>query len=76
MYYSLGKKKEDTVKNQIMVNNRGYILHKSNHTKGKRMIIIFVYKKNHPITHPKQVVNVIDLGYRCRNPSKYHRTTI
>ncbi len=26
------------------------------------MTMIFVYKKNHPVT-PKQVVNVFDLGY-------------
>jgi hypothetical protein len=60
MYYS-GKKKKHTVKNQIMVNNRGYIIHKANHKKGKRHDYD-VYKKNHPVT-PKQVVNVIDLGY-------------
>jgi hypothetical protein len=38
MYYSLGKKKKryTTVKNQIMVNNRGYILHEVAHKKGKR----------------------------------------
>ena len=42
MYYSLGKKKRHTlVKNQIMVNNRGYILHKVAHKKGKRHDYIF-----------------------------------
>ena len=60
MYYS-GKKKRHTVKNQLMVNNRGYIIHKANHKKGKRHDYD-IYKKNHPVT-PKQVVNVIDLGY-------------
>jgi hypothetical protein len=60
MYYS-GKKKRHTVKNQIMVNNRGYIIHKTNHKKGKRYDYD-VYKRNRPVT-PKQVVNVIDLGY-------------
>ncbi len=44
-----------------MVNNRGYILHKVAHKKGKRHDYD-VYKKNHPVT-PKQVVNVVDLGY-------------
>ena len=34
-YYS-GKKKTHTVKNQIMVNNRGYILHKVAYKKGRR----------------------------------------
>jgi hypothetical protein len=32
MYYS-GKKIRHTIKNQIMVNNRGHILHKANHHK-------------------------------------------
>ena len=44
-----------------MVNNRGYILHKIGHKKGRKHDYD-VYKKNHPVT-PKQVVNVIDLGY-------------
>ena len=48
-------------KESIMVNNRGYIIHKANHKKGKRHDYD-VYKKNYPVT-PKQVVNVIDLGY-------------
>ena len=59
MYYS-GKKKRHTVKNQITVNNRGYILHKVGY-KGRKHDYN-VYKNNHPIT-PKQVVNVFDLGY-------------
>jgi hypothetical protein len=61
MYYS-GKKKRHTIKNQLMVNNRGHILHKANpHKKGKRHDYD-VYKRNRPVT-PKQVVNVYDLGY-------------
>jgi DDE superfamily endonuclease/Helix-turn-helix of DDE superfamily endonuclease len=60
MFYS-GKKKRHTVKNHLMVNNRGYILHKICYNEGKRHDYD-VYKKNHPVT-PKQVVNVIDLGY-------------
>ena len=44
-----------------MVNNRGYIIHKANHKKGKRHDYD-IYKKNHPVL-PKQVVNVVDLGY-------------
>ena len=39
-YYS-GKKKRHTVKNQLMVNNRGYILHKAAHKKGRRHDYIF-----------------------------------
>jgi hypothetical protein len=58
-FYS-GKKKTHPVKNQIMVNNRGYILHKVGYKKGRKHD--YDYKKNHPVT-PKEVVNVVDLGY-------------
>ena len=44
-----------------MVNNRGFIIHKANHKKGRRHDYD-IYKENHPVT-PKQVVNVVDLGY-------------
>jgi hypothetical protein len=40
IFYS-GKKKIHTVKNQMMVNNRGYILHKVAHKKGKRYDYIY-----------------------------------
>ncbi len=60
MYYS-GKKKRHTIKNQITVNNRGYILHKVGYKKGRKHDYD-VYKKNHPVI-PKEVVNVVDLGY-------------
>jgi hypothetical protein len=59
-YYS-GKKKRHTVKTQLMVNNRGYIIHKIGYKKGRKHDYD-VYKKNHPVT-PKEVVNVVDLGY-------------
>ena len=59
-YYS-GKKKKHTVKNQITVNNRGFIIHKTNHKRGCKHDYD-VYKNNHPVT-PKEVVNVFDLGY-------------
>ena len=46
-----------------MVNNRGYILHKVAHKKGKRHEYN-IYKENHPAAViPKQVVTVVDLGY-------------
>ena len=62
MYYSGNKKKHTIVKNQITVNNhRGYILHKVGDKKGRKHDYD-VYKNNRPVT-PKQVVNVIDLGY-------------
>ena len=61
MYYS-GKKKKHTVKNQIMVNNGGFIIHKVGHKKGRRDMIMIFIKKNHPLV-PKDVVNVFDLGY-------------
>jgi len=44
-----------------MVNNRGFIIHKANHKKGKRHDYD-VYKNNQPVT-PNQVVNMIDLRY-------------
>lgn len=59
-YYS-GKKKRHTVKNRIMVNNRGFIIHKTNQKRGCRHDYN-IYKNNHPVT-PKEVVNVFDLGY-------------
>jgi len=59
-YYS-GKKKRHTVKTQLMVNNPGFIIHKTGHMKGHRHDYD-IYKKNHPIV-PKGVVNVFDLGY-------------
>jgi len=57
VYYS-GKKKRHTVKNQFMVNNHGYVIHKTNHKRGCRHDYN-IYKNNLPVT-PKQVVNVID----------------
>jgi hypothetical protein len=41
MYYS-GKKKIHTVKNQLTVNNRDYILHKANHKKGEGKITKYI----------------------------------
>ncbi len=70
-YYS-GKKKRHTVKNQLMVNNRGYIPHKVAYKKGRKHDYN-IYKKDHPIT-PKEVLNVFDLGYL--GVEKDSRTTI
>ena len=60
-HYS-GKKKRHTIKNQLMVNNHGIIIHKLGYKKGRRGMTMTFIKKNHPVT-PKQVVNVFDLGY-------------
>ncbi len=60
IFYS-GKKKRHTIKNQITVNNHGFILHKVRYKKGRKHDYD-VYKKNHPVI-PKEVVNVVDLGY-------------
>ena len=60
IFYS-GKKKRHTIKNQITVNNRGYILHKVGYKKGRKHDYD-VYKNNHPVI-PKEVINVVDLGY-------------
>jgi hypothetical protein len=45
-----------------MVNNRGFLIHKVNHHKKGQRHDYDIYKNNHPVT-PKQVVNVLDLGY-------------
>ena len=44
IFYS-GKKKRHTVKNQITVNNRGYILHKICYKKGRKHDYIFTYTR-------------------------------
>ncbi len=61
IFYSGKKKRHTIVKNQITINNRGYILHKGAYKKGRKHDYD-VYKKNHPVI-PKEVVNVVDLGY-------------
>jgi len=60
VYYS-GKKKRHTVKTQLMVNNHGLIIHNLWYKRGCRHDYN-IYKNNHHVT-PKQVVNVVDLGY-------------
>jgi hypothetical protein len=46
-----------------VANNRGIIIHKVGYKKGRRgMTIYWIYKENYPLI-PKQVVNVVDLGY-------------
>ena len=59
-FYS-GIKKKHAVKTQLMVNNQGTIIHKTNYKKGSRHDYD-IYKKDHPVT-PKEVVNIFDLGY-------------
>ena len=60
IFYS-GKRKRHTVKNQITVNNCGYILHKVGYKKGRKHDYD-IYKKSYPVTS-KDVLNVFDLGY-------------
>ena len=60
VFYS-GKKKRHTVKTQLVVNNRGIIIHKLRYKKGRKHDYD-IYKKNHPVI-PKDVLNVFDLGY-------------
>ena len=58
-----GKRKRHAVKTQLVVNNKGIVIHKTGHRKGHRHDYnIWRYKNNHPVT-PKQVVSVFDLGY-------------
>ena len=59
------------IKTQLMVNNQGTIIHKTNYKKGRRHDYD-IYKKDHPVT-PKEVVNIFDLGYLVEKDS---RTTI
>ncbi len=47
IFYS-GKKKRHTIKNQITVNNHGFILHKVPYKKGRKHDYRSIYKKNHP----------------------------
>jgi len=49
------------LKTQLMVNNHGFIIHKLRYKKGRRHDYD-IYKENRPVT-PKEVVNVVDLGY-------------
>ena len=51
-----GKKKTHTIKTQLLVNNRGFIIHKTRYKKGRRHDYDS-YKENHPVT-PKEVLNV------------------
>ncbi|MER5176104.1 MAG: transposase family protein [Candidatus Nitrosocosmicus sp.] len=41
IFCSLGKKKKHTVKNQLMVNKDGIVLHKIGHKKGRKHDYIF-----------------------------------
>jgi hypothetical protein len=61
MFYSGKKKRHTSVKNQLVVNNRGLIILKIGYKKGRKHNYD-VYKRNHPI-NPKQVITVVDLGY-------------
>ena len=57
-YHSLGKKKIHTaIKNQIVVNNHGYIFHKLGHKEGRRHIIICKNIKESSVT-PKDVLKM------------------
>lgn len=44
-----------------MVNNHGFIIHKTDHRRGRRHDYD-IYKTNRPTT-PKEVVNIFHLGY-------------
>ena len=48
------------------VNNHGYIIHKTDHKKGRRHDYN-IYKNSHPLTPKQVVVSVFDLKiYECR----------
>lgn len=60
-HYS-GKKKRHTVKTQLAVNEKGAIIHKANHARGRRHDYD-VYKERHP-NLPEEVESNFDLGYQ------------
>ena len=54
--YSIQVKRKDILlKNQITVNNRGYILHKVGYKKGRKHDYD-VYKKNHPMSFQNKLL--------------------
>ncbi len=61
MYYSGKKKRHTIVKNQITVNNHGFIFHKVGYKKGRKHDYD-IYKNKH-LDIPKQVIIVVDLRY-------------
>lgn len=60
-HYS-GKKKKHTVKNQMMVNKKGLIIHKTGHDRGRKHDYD-VFKNKHPVV-PTDVEAIVDLGYQ------------
>jgi len=59
-HYS-GKKKKHTVKNQLLVNKKGLIIHKTKYSKGKKHDSK-IYEENNPSV-PPDVEKIGDLGY-------------
>ena len=59
--YCSGKKKRHTVKTQLMVNNRGYIIHKIQPIKKEKDMIMMFIKRT--IQSFQKVLNIFDLGY-------------
>ena len=72
-YYSGKKKRHTAVKTQLMVNNRGFIIHKIGYKKGRRHDYD-IYKKNHPLV-PKELLMCLILGY-LGVEKDFPRTTI
>ncbi len=62
IFYSLGKKKRHLLRIRLRLTIVVTSFTKYAIRKEENMTIYSVYKKNHPVI-PKQVVNVIDLGY-------------
>ena len=59
-HYS-GKKKRHTVKTQLTVNEKGLVVHETQHARGRRQDYS-VFKRNHP-DQPDGVRPMVDLGY-------------
>lgn len=60
-FYS-GKRKRHTAKTQLAVNSDGFIVHKTDHVRGRKHDYA-LYKEEHPI-FPKEVNQIFDLGYK------------
>jgi hypothetical protein len=62
LYYS-GKKKKHTVKNLYAVNQKGWLIYKTKNKQRGRKHDYNVYKNNRPADIPKEVLNMLDLGF-------------
>ncbi len=60
-YYIRVRRKDILLRIRLRLTTHGFILHKVPYKKGRKHDYD-IYKNNHPVI-PKEVVNVVDLGY-------------